>query len=56
VQNPAGWNEYEKKSIGELKRDGFDSVVLPDSDGTFDVILFKANQVRIVGQINAPTS
>jgi L-amino acid N-acyltransferase YncA len=51
VQNPAGWAEYENKSIGELKRDGFDSVVLPDPDGTFDVILFKPNQVRIVGEM-----
>jgi ribosomal protein S18 acetylase RimI-like enzyme len=50
IKNPAGWEEYEKKSIGELKRDGFDGVILPDPDGSFDAIVFKPSQVKIVGE------
>lgn len=49
IENPAGWPEYEKKSLGELKRD-YDGVILTDADGTFDAIVFKPSQVRIIGQ------
>lgn len=48
ITNPAGWDEYEKKSLGELKRDGYDGVILPDPDGSFDTIVFKPNQVKIL--------
>ena len=50
IKNPAGWNEYKKKNLGELKRDGFDGVILPDPNGSFDAIVFKPSQVKIVGQ------
>jgi hypothetical protein len=50
IKNPAGWDEYEKRSLGELKRMGFDGVILPDPDGSFDAVVFKPNQVKIVGQ------
>jgi len=36
VANPAGWDEYEKYGIGELKGLGFDSVDLDDSFVVFD--------------------
>ena len=46
VRNPAGWDEYEKKSIVELKRDGFDGIILPESDGTQTVVIFEPAQVK----------
>lgn len=35
INKPAGWKEYEKYSMLELARDGYDGVILPDNDGTF---------------------
>jgi|GEM_PF-2016474 len=46
IENPAGWKEYEKFSIGELQGRGFDGAVLPDPDGTFVAIVFDPNQVK----------
>ncbi len=48
MKNPAGWEEYEKFSLGELKNKGYDGVMLDDPDGKFDVIVFKPNQVKIL--------
>ena len=36
IKNPAGWNEYEKYGIGELKRLGYDGIVLDDNYVVFD--------------------
>lgn len=47
IKNPAGWDEYGKKSIGELIRDGYDGVILPDGDGSFNGIIFEPNQVKL---------
>jgi len=51
LNNPAGWDEYEKMSLGELKRDGYDGAILPDggSDGSFDCFVFFNTQIKIVG-------
>lgn len=46
IENPAGWKEYEQKTIGELRRDGFDGIVLPDSDGSKTVVIFEPTQVK----------
>ena len=46
IKHPAGWAEYDQKSLGELQRDGYDGVVLPDPDGTFDVIAFAPAQFK----------
>jgi 2'-5' RNA ligase/GNAT superfamily N-acetyltransferase/predicted GIY-YIG superfamily endonuclease len=46
IKKPAGWDEYERLSLGELKRD-YDGVILPEGDH-FDAIVFKPNQVRMV--------
>lgn len=46
IKKPAGWKEYEKKSIGELKRDGFDGIILPDPDGSKTVVIFEPTQVK----------
>jgi hypothetical protein len=44
LNNPAGWYEYDKYSIGELIRDGYDGVVLPDDDKT-DYIVFNPKSI-----------
>lgn len=46
IKNPAGWKEYEQKTIGELKRDGYDGIILPESDGTKTVVVFEPTQVK----------
>lgn len=39
----AGWDEYDKYSVDELMRDGYDSVKLDD-----DYIIFKPNQIKVI--------
>lgn len=46
IKNPAGWEQYEKKSIAELKRDGYDGVILKDPDGSFNAIVFDPKQIK----------
>ena len=40
IDRPAGWKEYERYGIGELRREGFDGVMLVDRDGTFNGFIF----------------
>ena len=53
IKKPAGWDEYERLGLGELKRD-YDGVILPDKDGSFDAIVFKSGQVRMVQESDTP--
>ncbi|HKF94124.1 MAG TPA: hypothetical protein VKB96_05895 [Gammaproteobacteria bacterium] len=47
IENPAGWKEYDKYSLDELEsRYGYDGVILPNSDGTFEAIVFNPNQIK----------
>lgn len=47
IENPAGWKEYDKYSTDELRGMGYDGVILPDSDGSFNGFIFKdAAQVK----------
>lgn len=39
LNNPAGWDEYEKLGIGQLKDRGYDGVILPDG-GKSNYIVF----------------
>lgn len=48
LKNPAGWGEYEKYGLGQLKSMGYDGVILDDDDGSFDGFVFSPNQVKIV--------
>jgi GNAT superfamily N-acetyltransferase len=50
LKNPAGWDEYKKKSIAELKHEGYDGLLLPESDGTCTAVAFKGNQVKIASE------
>lgn len=46
LNNPAGWPEYEKYGIGQLKSMGYDGVILPQN-GYNDYIVFNSKQIRI---------
>jgi hypothetical protein len=49
IKNPAGWKEYDLKSIAELKRDGYDGVILNGSDSQ-DVtyMVWNTKQIKIL--------
>ena len=40
----AGWDEYDKKGLGQLRDDGFDTIELDD-----DVAVLNKNSIRILG-------
>lgn len=44
LKNPAGWDEYDKFSIGELINMGYDGVVLPESD-RIDYLVFNSKSI-----------
>ena len=46
LNNPAGWPEYEKYSLGELDHMGYDGVILPHGDGVNDYIVFYLRSIR----------
>lgn len=46
IKNPAGWDEYHKYGLGELKREGYDGAVLPDKDGTITAFVFESSQLK----------
>ena len=44
LKNPAGWDEYDKYSVGELINMGFDGAVLPEDDRT-DYLAFHPESI-----------
>ena len=48
INNPAGWNEYEKYMLFQLKHMGYDGVILRDDDNTFDCFVFSTSQIKII--------
>ena len=46
INNPAGWSEYDKFSIGELIGRGYDGIILRDNDGTFTAVVFEPTQIK----------
>jgi hypothetical protein len=46
IKKPAGWAEYSKYSLGELRRDGYDGAILPDKDGTITAFVFEPSQLK----------
>jgi len=49
MNNPAGWDEYEKKFIGELKRDGYDGVILDSTeDDIVHCFVWDTKQIKIL--------
>jgi hypothetical protein len=43
IKNPAGWNEYEKYSLGELDNMGYDGIFLDE-----DFVVFEVSQIKVV--------
>ncbi len=48
MKNPAGWDEYEKYGLGQLREMGYDGAILPDPDGTFTGFVFEPTQLKSV--------
>ena len=48
LKKPAGWDEYDEFSLGELKRDGYDGAILPDDKNTYDAFVFSPKQIKIL--------
>ena len=46
LKNPAGWDEYDKLGLYELKRAGYDGAILPKGNGLVDGFVFSPSQVR----------
>lgn len=52
MENPAGWEEYDKYTIEQLKEKGYDSVAFED-DGTIIGFVFNdSNQIKNVDNLN----
>jgi hypothetical protein len=51
--NPAGWDEYEKYGIGQLKDLGYDGVVLSDGDGYSDYIVFNTKSIKSLKRLKS---
>jgi hypothetical protein len=49
INNPAGWKEYDKLMLGQLKGMGYDGVILPEKSGQFDCFVFSPSQTKILG-------
>jgi hypothetical protein len=45
---PAGWDEYKKLTLGQIRNDGYDVVLLPKGD-TLDGFVFNPKQIKILG-------
>lgn len=48
INNPVGWEEYEKLMLAQLKSMGHDGAILPDPDGHFDCFVFSPKQIKIL--------
>lgn len=46
IQNPAGWEVYDKRGLYEFKGLGYDGAILPDGNGGFDGFVFKSEQLK----------
>ena len=47
INNPAGWDEYDKYALAQLSSMGYDGAILSESDG-YDCFVFSAKQVKIL--------
>ena len=48
INNPAGWDEYEKLGLGQLQDRGYDGIILPQGDKT-DYFVFSNKNIKKVG-------
>jgi hypothetical protein len=47
IKNPAGWNEYDKLSLDQIIQQGFDGIILEESDQN-TYIAFEPTQIKSV--------
>lgn len=52
LMNPAGWEEYDKLLLYQLKSQGYDGAILDDPNGTFDAFVFSPKQIKIIKKEN----
>ena len=50
IENPAGWDEYDKMSLDELINGGFDGVILEDSGAT-NYIVFNKKNIKFIRNV-----
>ena len=48
MENPAGWDEYEKYLLIQLKQLGYDGAVLKDGNDSFDCFVFNPDKIKII--------
>lgn len=48
MENPAGWKEYDKLMLCQLKSYGFDGCILEKGEGSFDAFVFDPSQIQII--------
>ena len=46
LNNPAGWDEYEKLGLGQMRDRGYDGVILPKGNDHNDYIVFSPKSIR----------
>jgi hypothetical protein len=46
INNPAGWDEYDKYYLDQIKKMGYDGIILPQEDYS-DYIVFSNKQIKI---------
>jgi hypothetical protein len=50
IKNPAGWDAYEKLSVGQLFAQGYDGAILPE-DGQITCFVFEPEQIKLVSVV-----
>lgn len=48
INNPAGWAEYDKYMLAQLRLMGYDGVILKDNSNHFDCFVFSPRQIKIL--------
>lgn len=48
ITNPAGWKEYHNLLLMQLDHQGYDGVILPDSDEHYDCFVWNPKQIKVL--------
>lgn len=48
INNPAGWPEYERLGLGQLKNEGYDGAILSTENDQFNCFVFSPKQIKIL--------
>ena len=48
INNPCGWDEYEKLTLGQIESQGYDGIILPDGEDGNTYIAFNPSQIKIL--------